>query len=48
MHTHAASAFSNRMTLTFELLTLESMQAELSPRGMRVQSLALIAQTVYL
>ena len=48
MQTHAGSAFADRVTLTFDLLTSGSMHTERLPWSICVPSLVLIPQVVFL
>jgi len=48
MDTHAGSILYNPVTLTFDLLTSESMLAEELPWSICVPSLVLIAEVVFL
>jgi len=48
MHIQACDEFDNRVTLTFDLLTSGSMHGERLSCTVRVPSLVLIAQVVFL
>ena len=48
LHTHACSAFDNRMTLAFDLPTSGSTGAERMPCTVRLPTLVLIARVVFL
>jgi len=48
LHLHAVSTLHDPVTLTFELLTSESVHAEILPESIRVPCLALVTQAVFL